>query len=286
MLFAPIGAPARPGRRKGSSMRKLPAMTAILLGIALASCGDEGKDGPFIPKKDLIEDPVTYFGMEPCTCYEYVRESEWAQNDPSKITTKLGVAVENVGAAKEFGKQVHIVRYRMGGNVLVRQDYLDPTSPELLLYGANPTGKTTAPFWQFEPAISFVRGPVEEGKVVSSTAKVSRITPPDQKSEGVESTFRAQYRPVETVEIGKYDEVEKVFHREAVEAYPISYRGASTFEQDDVWEGQTRWFVPERGFVKMKLNLAAQEDTWVLLHTRQLEECTPEGAEPRDWCGR
>lgn len=265
-------------------MRKFPALLAIPLAIAWTSCGTV--EDTYIPPKGQIENPVAYFGMEPCTCYEYVLESEWKQGT-SGFTEKLGVAVENVGMATDFGKKVHIVRYRHSGRTdrVVRQDYLDPTDPSLLLYGVNPSGRTGGAYWKMSPAAPLVSGPLTEGKLIVADASTSMHTPPDTNEEGPDTAFRAQYRNLEEVEIGSWDEVEQVFHRETVEAYPISYGGASDLGRD-VWNGQQRWFIPERGFVKMKLPLDGQENTWVLLHTRQLEGCTPEGAEPRDWCGR
>lgn len=265
-------------------MRKLTALLAIPFAIAWVSCGED--DAVHIPPKGQLEDPVAYFGMEPCTCYEYVLEQEWEQG-ATEYTQKLGMAVENLGMAADFGKQLHIVRYRLSGRTdrVVRQDFLDPSDPNLLLYGTNPTGRTGGEFWKMSPAAPLVSGPVDEGALVVADAETTKVTPPDSEEEGPQTAFRAQYRPVEEVEIGKYDEIEQVFHRETVEAYPISYGGASDLGRD-VWNGQMRWFVPERGFVKMRLPLGGEENTWVLLHTRQLDQCTPEGAEPRDWCGR
>jgi hypothetical protein len=265
-------------------MRKFPALLAIPLAIAWMSCGSV--EEIYIPPKGQIEDPVAYFGMEPCTCYEYVLESEWKQST-SGFTQKLGMAVENVGMATDFGKKLHIVRYRHSGRTdrIVRQDFVDPTDPKLLLYGVNPSGRTGGEYWKMSPPPPLVSGPVQEGALVLAEAETTKHSPPDTDEEGPTTAFRAQYRNLEEVEIGVYDEIEQAFHRETVQAYPISYGGASDLGRE-VWNSQRRWFVPERGFVKMKMPLAGEENTWVLLHTRTLEGCTPEGAEPRDWCGR
>lgn len=267
-------------------MRKFPVALSLFAALGLAACG--GEDTPTkLPPAVVLEDPVGYFGMEPCTCYEYAPEDEWLAGK-SDFSEKLGMAIENIGGQVQFGRPLHIVRYRLMGtlNRVVRQEYLDPTDPELLLYGVIPTGERNDPMWKFDPPASLVRGPVQSGTHVTMTLQTTKHTPPDTDEEGPEIRPTAQYRTEEEVEIGEWDEVEQISQRMTVTATPIAYTGARDLGTD-VWNGQVRWFVPERGFVKMTLDLAGESKSWVLVRTRKLAEeaCTPTGADPMDLCG-
>lgn len=269
-------------------MRKNRVAFALL--FALGACGGEDEQQTFEPPA-LIDEPVAYFGMEPCTCYEYAPAAEWEAGE-SSFSRKLGVAVENFGGEVRLGRDYHVIRYRMMGtaNRVVRQEFLDPTDPELLVAAIDPTGESNAPYLRFDPPASLVRAERDPdskeailpvGSLITSKAETTEVSPVEE-APGPEVRVSAQYLPEEEVEIGFWDEIAREYARETLSATPIRYSGAEGLES-----GQRRWFVPERGFVKMTLDLLDETETWVLVNTRELvaEGCTPEGAEPTDWCG-
>lgn len=271
-------------------MRRIP-FAIPLLALVLAACGDE-KGPTVIEPPPVIEDPVAFYGLEPCTCYEYAPAKEWEAGETT-FSRKLGVAVENFGGATRLGRDYHVVRYRMSGDVngLVRQEFLDPTDPDLLVAGINPTGERNDPIWRLDPPASLLRAQrdpstgeavlLPSGSLVMSEAATSQITPFSEE-EGPEVRVRVQYLDEEEVEIGYWDKVELTYGRETVVATPIGFSGVEGLKN-----GHRRWFVPERGFVKMTLELSGETETWVLVQTRELiaEGCTPEGPEPTDLCG-
>jgi len=276
-------------------MRKLPVAFTLVAALAVSACGAE--DSPQqIPKPSKLDaEPEVYFGMKPCTCFEFAPEAEWAARQQN-FSAMLGVAVENLGGEVQFGRQLHIVRYRVSGtlNRVIRQEYLDPTDPELLLWGVNPTGEHNATIWKFDPPASYVRGPVAEGVHVSTEVQTTRQTPPAEDEEGPKVRLIAQYRPAEKVTIGVWDEVTRKFEPVDVKAVPIHYTHTGSELQTGIWKGFTRWFAVGseegeaplvRGFVKMSFDLEGEPTSWVLVNVRELDQCTPTGAEPADHCG-
>lgn len=277
-------------------MRKLPVAITLVAALALSACGEENPPTQIEKPADLDAEPEVFFAMKPCTCYEYAPEEEWAEGR-QEFSAMLGVAVENLGAEVQFGRQLHIVRYRVSGtlNRVIRQEFLEPTDPELLLWGVNPTGEHNAPIWKFDPPASYVRGPVREDVAISTDVQTTRHTPPDEDQEGPRIRLVAQYRrPAEQVTIGVWDEVTRKFEPADVKAVPIHYTHTGSELQTGIWKGFTRWFAVGseegeaplvRGFVKMSFDLEGQPTSWVLVNVRELEECTPTGAEPLDHCG-
>src|SRR5690606_25311033 len=116
---------------RGITMRKLPVAITLVAALALSACGEENPPTQIKPA-DLDAEPEVFFAMKPCTCYEYAPEEEWAEGR-QEFSAMLGVAVENLGAEVQFGRQLHIVRYRVSGtlNRVIRQEFLEPTDPEL-----------------------------------------------------------------------------------------------------------------------------------------------------------
>lgn len=260
-------------------MRKFTEAFSLLAVLALGACGEDPPT--YVPPKNQIEDPIAYFGMAPCSCYEYAPADEWAAGENKNFSRKLGVAVENIGGSTRLGRDYHRVRFRIGG-VAVREEYLDPTNPLLLIAGVNPTGVTNDPVLRFDPPATLIEAPPESGQLVRSKSVTSLVSPTETE-EGSEVTVIAQARTEEEVEIGVYSNIEQFSVPETVTALPISYGGVEGLRN------QVRWFVPEMGFVKLEMELAGETNEWVLVKTRMLDpaSCDYEGGptEPVDECG-
>lgn len=262
-------------------MRKFMAVVPFI--AALAACGDSD-DPTYIPPKGKVDNPVEFFAMAPCSCFEYAPVDEW-EAGADTFSRQLGVAVENISGATRLGRDYHRLTYRIvgGGNEVVRHEYVDPTDPELLVAGINPTGKTNDAVIKLDPAGSLIRVPFEEGDLVTTATKL-RFVSPTEDEEGPDDELLAQYQADEEVEIGEWDDIEQTYLRESVAATPISYLGIEGMEN-----GQTRWFVPNRGFVKLRIDLQGERNDWVLVGTRKLdpESCDWDGgpSEPVDQCG-
>lgn len=266
-------------------MRKFPVAIS-LLALSLAACGGDDEPQQFAPPP-VIEDPLAYFGMAPCSCFEYAPADEWAQGKET-FSAKLGVAVERLGGERLLDRNYHLVRYRVVGtlNEVVREEYLDPTDPDLLVAGVNVTGRRNDPVLRLDPPASLVRGPAEEMELVRSKTDISERAPAaeEEPAESESTELIVQYRDEEGVEIGYWDAIEQSYLRETVRAIPISYRGVEGLRNDHV-----RWFVPGTGFVKLRMEHRGEKNEWVLINTRMLDpgSCDYDGgtSEPIDHCG-
>lgn len=260
-------------------MRKFTVAFSLVAALGLGACGEEPPQ--YVPpKKEQIDDPVAYFGLAPCTCYEYAPAAEWEEGERF-FSRKLGVAVENIGGGIRLGRDYHRVRFRVRGQA-VREEYLDPSTPQLLLAGVNKTGVVNDPIMKFDPPAVLIDAPPQAGQLLRTKVTTSFVSPTDVE-EGQEVTVIAQVRNAEEVEYGAWDEFEKIFVPQTAEALPIAFAGVDGLRND------TRWFVPEKGFVKIRMEIEGEPTEWVLVNVRMLdaETCDHEGgpSEPVDLCG-
>jgi hypothetical protein len=245
-------------------MRKHHAFAAALLAATLVACGADDPPPPL--EEPTIGDPEAYFGMERCTCYEF------RSADPND-TQLLGVAVESVADLYSPGEPWHFVRYRRGGRIL-RQDYLVPSDPDLLLKQVSFRAiDQTDEIWTLKEPMPLMRFPADRaGQQVTQTGAVTL--------NGTLNDFNLVSDYVtQTVEGVSFDGVE----REDVEAVRISYSGIPWAD-----ENHDRWFVPNRGLVKLEFSIGGARTTFTLDRKRTLEGGCPtwEPTSPvKDVCG-
>lgn len=238
-------------------------MAFATLAVALAACGTEDARTP-VPVEE-IGDPVKYFGVEPCTCYEFL---------PEGGGSRLGIAVEAVTTSvigNPDDAEEYVMRYRVGG-VETRQYVFRPTDPDLLLRQIR-TGGVTGSTWSSTPALPWIRFPAEpRDQPVEATAELSELlsgNPP------TEVAFRANYVGA-TVE-ASLDGGETT---QTFDATRISYQGLPFNEQ-------FRWFVPEVGLVRVELETNQGRTNYILNRKYQLGGTCPVAdlGTPDEICG-
>ncbi len=246
---------------------KRSALLSLAPALALAACGGDERTPP-PPTGGSIADPITYFGVTACRCYEYVPE------DAGNLL-RLGVAVESVSDVFTPGTEQHIVRYRVNGQVK-RVDFYQPTDPTLLLTWVNTGDGDNDDYYEIEGGLPFVTGPVESQQTVTGDATVRhKLFGQDQGELAV--SMRADYaaQPVTA-------SIDDGATEQEFAATRLLYQGLP-------WSEQVRWFVPDVGFVKLELELDDQSGrvTWILNNVRQLEGGCPwrPGDTPQDTCG-
>jgi hypothetical protein len=235
-----------------------------MLAAATTACGAED-DGTTILPEPTLEDPVGYYGLEACTCYEYAPEDGGPE--------RLGVAVEAL--TDRFsgtpGLEEHVVRYRRNGS-LVREDTFRPTDPDLLLSSSRIRDAAGETLWLFEPPLPYLRYPVEVRQPVTATSTMREFG----AETGTEVSFRANY--VEGAVDASLDggATTQTFE----DAIRVGYTGL-------VFPEHFRWFSPENGWVQLELDIEGTRTEWVLLNKRQLGNgCPWDPADPpQDVCG-
>jgi hypothetical protein len=238
-------------------LRPATLLAAVLSVSLLAACGEESNPRP-PEEREPLADPPAYFGVTPCTCFEFVRED-------GIIDTGLGVAVEKVtdtysGALEGQAVKYHVLRYRRGGQVQ-RTDFLRPTDPDLLLAGVNIGSQDWDKLLRLDPPVPYLRYPIDEqGQPVrlATTAQLVRAGEPQGEAEPL--AFRADY--TKATVIASVDGGQAA----PMEAIRVLYDSVP-------WPDVTRFYVPATGLVKLE-NLKFGEDdtpvTWVLKGIRQL----------------
>ncbi len=232
-------------------LKKLPLILLTLL--ALAACGEEKeKQINFVP--DVLEDPLAYFGVETCTCYEY------RSLDP-KEPRLLGVAVERVDelhSDPDDRKDVHEIVYRIGGTPEMRYVF-EAGETELRLTRVSTGEDSAADEWRLKPALPFLRWPVEARTSIRQEVDAGLFQGGKAVGEPEARAVQVNFTAMETVtaSLGGGEE-------EAFEAIRIEFANTP-------WNEARRWFVPEVGNVKLELRLGGERSTWVLENVRQLD---------------
>lgn len=256
-------------------MRKHPLAIAALA-VALAACGTEDEGPDIILGEPELEDPVAYFGLQPCTCYEFVDESGMAPN--------LGVAVEAVSSeflGNKDGTEEYALVYNIGGNGL-RTYVFRPTDPDLLLRQVR-IDPPLGPIWNIaEPFAPYLRYPVEpREQPVEAEFQMSEMVE-GASQDPVDVTFRANYLPEE--QTFTYSTDNGATTAESEEATRVLYR----FNNVGFDEG-VKWFIPEVGLVRAEVTVpGAGRTTYVLRNKRQLGGTCPSndlGTSVGDLCG-
>lgn len=237
-------------------MRKsrLTAVSLAVATLALAAC-DGGDERTPPPPPPSVGDPEAYFGVAPCSCFEYVAD------DPQN-PLRLGIAVESRTDIFTPGHDQYVLRYRLNGQQR-RADFFDPTDPELRINWVNLGSGDNDQYFELAEGLPFVTGPVEDQTTVEASTQA--LT----KELGTETgtttiSMRADYaaQPVEASLDGG--------ERQTLQATRILYGGLP-------WGDQVRWFVPGVGFVKLELELEENSGrvTWILNRVRTLEGGCP-----------
>ncbi|WP_373048894.1 hypothetical protein [Vulgatibacter sp.] len=223
---------------------------AATLAAALTACGTDDARSDVQPEPEL-ENPEAYFGLDVCTCYEYVPVGGGNE--------VLGIAVESVTdtVAGSGGNMEHVVRYRRNG-AEIRQDVYRPTDPDLLLRQVTIGSPAAGTIWQSSPPVPWLRFPVESGKQVTQDATFTEFGG-DQTEE---VAFVANYL-AEQVQASTDGGEPETF-----DAVRISYQGLPFSELP-------RWFVPETGFVRVELDIEGTRTRWQLANKRVLEGGCP-----------
>ncbi len=237
---------------------------AAVLAASFTACGSDD-DGTTILPEPKLEDPVAYFGLEPCTCYEFAPEGGGPE--------RLGVAVEVV--TDQFsgtpGLDEYLMRYRHQG-ALVREDAFRPTDPDLQLARARVRSTDGEKLWVFEPPLPFLRFPVEAREPVTAKSTQKEFGSPDS----TEINFRTNYI-ADAVE-GSIDggATMQTFD----DAVRLQYTGL-------LFPEHFRWFSPNNGWVQLELEIDGSRTEWVLHNKRQLGNGCPweSGTPPQDVCG-
>ena len=233
------------------------------LAAALAACGTEETRLP--PTTPVLENPVEYFALQPCTCWEYAR--------PDGTGARLGIAIETVTTEVigSGGQEEILLSYRVGGRE-ERRDVLRTEGNELLLRQAR-VGSITSTTWVADPPLPWLTFPVEpRSQSIEAESTLSEIV----GGAPMEVDFRADYTAT-TVE-GSRDggATEETF-----EAVRLRYQGLP-FDQ-----GLFRSFVPELGWVQVEMELDGTRTNYVLQNVRTLGGNCPValGETPTDICG-
>lgn len=245
-----------------------PALLALAL--LLAACGAE-PDKQLGPTGDgKLEDAAKYFGIEPCTCYEY-------KSTDSTEPRLLGVAVERLDdfyAEPGSNEPKYVQVYRLGSSVQ-RRYVLDPVETDLELSRVYMGDGIADDEWRLNPAAPLLRFPVKASGAVTRTLEAS-LHRNGQPVEGRTSThgFEMVYGGLETINASLDGE-----NFEGFEATRVKF-----FETP--WNEEDRWFVPEVGNVRLDLRLKEGDPrtSWVLQNVRQLEGGCP-GPNISDFCG-
>jgi len=247
--------------------------TVAALAAALGACGGEEGKKQIIPSAQL-EDPVAYFGMQMCTCYEYAPESGGPE--------MLGVAVETTTDRFSAGSGIQetVVRYRRNG-VQFREDVFRATDPDLLLSATRIGSGATEQLWTYNPPLPYVRFPAKAGLTVTAETQMKLFGGDTQKV-----NFRANYvsEAVDGVTTTRGDTEETM-----ADAVRTSY----TFAPGDDAQGPLdrtsdpfRWFVPNTGWAKLEFELDGKRSEWVLRNVRPIADCpTDYATRPTDICG-
>jgi len=226
------------------------------LAAALAACGTE-KDPVEIGPNTKIDDPVAYFGLEPCTCYDFEPVSGASQ-------ARLGIAVEAVSTSfpgNPDGAEEYALVYRIAGTT-DRIYVLRPTDPVLELRQVQldfPTGSV----WTADPPIPYVQGPIEpKDRPVEATVQMTEIDPEGITHDPVEVAFRADY-------VGESDLTWSVDGETEVtgDAVRVSFRRLP-------FEERFRWFVPEVGPVRVEYDTGSGRTIYQLVRKRMLDSAT------------
>ena len=234
---------------------------AATLAVALNACGPDDS-GPVVQPEPELENPAAYFGLEPCTCYEYAP----ADGGPQR----LGVAVEAVTDRFFTGIDHHVVSYRLNGQQ-IREDFFQPTDPDLVLRRSKIRGDAGDVTWVFEPeGFPFLQFPVQGNKSV--VAPVTQRQFGEDASENV--TMHADYvaQPVEASLDGETTQ--------SFDSVRVAWR-------DGLFRDDLRWFVPETGWVRLELPIDNKRTEWVLQRKFQMPGTCPwDYAAPVDFvCG-
>lgn len=245
-----------------SKHRLLSVPPLALLALAMACGGSDEKEKIQIEKPSM-GDPVAYFGMEACSCYEYVATD-------GSDTRRLGIAVERVDDfySDVAGKNVHAVVYRLGG--AVQKTYVvDPTNPDLRLTRVKTGAVAGDDEFRMSPGMSIAHWLEDKSQKVTTKAEVTRY----QNASAVGEPQTLDLHAL----IGKENPVRASLDDGATEQdYPatlIEYSGTP-------WNEPKRWFVPEVGNVQVEFN----GTRWILRNKRTLGGGCP-GDSVKDICG-
>ena len=246
-----------------SKHRLLSVPPLALLALAMA-CGESEERKKIENEDPTMDNPVAYFGMEACTCYEYVTVD-------NSDTRRLGVAVERVDDfySDVAGKDVHAVVYRLGG--AVQKTYVvDPTNPDLRLTRVKTGAMAGDDEWRMSPGMSLAHWLEDTTKKVTVQSQVTRY------QNAIPVDDEPQTLDIHTL-LGKETPVKASLDDGATEqdyqATLIEYSGTP-------WSEPKRWFVPEVGTVQLEFN----GTRWILRNKRTLAGGCP-GDTVKDICG-
>src|SRR5690606_4473335 len=153
-----------------ASMRKFTVAFSLVAALGLGACGEEPPQ--YVPpKKEQIDDPVAYFGLAPCTCYEYAPAPAWEGGERS-FSRKLGVALVNIGGGIRLGRDSHGVGYRLRAQA-VQEDYPDRSAPQRLLPGVNKTGVVSERIMKCDPPPVLIDAPPQAGQLLRTQVTTS-----------------------------------------------------------------------------------------------------------------
>lgn len=240
------------------------ALVATMAG-ALGACGEE--DGGGRPPVATIEDPPAYFGLEPCTCYEYVLAD-------GSSPLRLGVAVERV--ANVFSspgeEPEHLLVFRRNATV-ERVDGYRFDGNDLVLVGTQLGGPATGVTWTANPPMVYLRAPVDRWVEQSIEQTVTFRQPgTDTVVEANPSVSFAQFEVQVSVDGGE---------PQPVTTYRTRWQGLP-------WSEPRRFFAPEQGWLQIEMeNEQGSVERWVLRNKRTLGDGCPWPIDttPRDICG-
>lgn len=252
------------------SKRRLVSIPSIALLALAAACGTEEKKVIPIEGPEMGE-PVAYFGVEECTCFEY-------ESTDKAESRRLGVAVERVDdfyADSGDKRNVHAIVYRLGGTKQMLY-VVDPTNPDLLLNRVETGASADDDEWRLSPGMSLVQWPGNAGTQVERKHTATLYRNAVQIGEPEEVTIKTFFSdPVQV--LASVDGVET----QEFEATRVEYWGTP-------WDEPRRWFVPGVGNVQLELQLASmakKKTTWRLRNVRELDRATCPGPSPKDVCG-
>lgn len=254
-------------------MHKHQLALAALLAVALGGCGAADDKAP-VQTRPAIENPEAYFGVSPCECYEYV-----ATDDANQ---RLGVAVEAITDFYTDGDPQNLVRYRLNGGLVVREDVVKATDPDLLLSRVFVDKGQDDLNAMLMPPVKLLSAEGDAGKPIQQDVALH----PVGATEDIPVSFRADYVPGQTVNI--VAEIEGENGGQGAQA--ISYEATKVIYStgNQSWSEQPRWFVPNVGVVQLDLTVAGTRHTWKLVRKRTLGGNCPldNAAEaPSDSCG-
>jgi hypothetical protein len=242
-----------------SVMNARPLLVAVL--AVTAGCGEDAK-----PPAPHLDDPQGYYGLQVCTCYLY-------GTDGTDDTMGIGIERKQPRA----GHDLLELRFRSGSGALFRTEFVEPTDPDLDIWGVTLQGQD-ARSWTLTAPLPLVSWPIEkraDAPVIASAPLEYRGSADQTTPTRTTLQQRADYLAPADVTFRRGD------MPETAKGVRISYLLSTPDAMVHGWPIGPRTFVPKVGFAKLEeLDTGTGARTWNLVSVKPIEGCPFAGEPP------